>query len=430
MSEIWKKNAERAWSVCAIAIMGLVTLANPAVAQTCSAPAAENVFGPTKAADTALGYGLGSFLALGVKPFAGSVLGLSLSGQPGYRFCPAQAILWTQLTSQNTLMVLIYTDPDSIAEETSAGGAILHSIDVNAANVQLAARGQQPVIDFNHEFIRLPNGYSALIAHNEALYTNAQGGTPKAPVDILGDEVLVLDNNWNIVWTWNAFDWLPVSRAAVLGEKCAPKINNGGCPIKLAKVANDWLHGNSLDYDATDGNIVMSLRHQDWVIKIAYRNGTGDGHVVWTMGYQGDFAMLNTPQISSPWFSHQHDVGFATTGAPRMMTLFDNGNTRHATEPSAHSRGQALSVDETALTVDILQNEDMGYYSSAYGTAQLLPNGNLWYTAGLIPTPKPGTGFSTRAVEVVPQADATGTLAFSVIYERETYRILRLAALP
>ena len=30
-----------------------------------------------------------------------------------------------------------------------------------------------------------------------------------------------------------------------------------------------------------DRDLVVSLRTQDWAIKIDYANGTGDGHVVW-----------------------------------------------------------------------------------------------------------------------------------------------------
>ena len=56
----------------------------------------------------------------------------------------------------------------------------------------------------------------AVIAHNERLYTDIQGST--GIVDILGDEILVLNTQWKIVWTWNAFDFLPVTRAAVLGD--------------------------------------------------------------------------------------------------------------------------------------------------------------------------------------------------------------------
>ena len=50
---------------------------------------------------------------------------------------------------------------------------------------------------------------------------------------------------------------------------------------------------------------LFSLRHQSWVIKIDYQNGTGSGNVLWRLGYQGDFALA---QGSDPslWFSFQH----------------------------------------------------------------------------------------------------------------------------
>jgi hypothetical protein len=43
-----------------------------------------------------------------------------------------------------------------------------------------------------------------------------------------------------------------------------------------------------------DGDLVLSIRHQDWVIKIDYRNGAGDGPVVWRLGADGDFAVNST----------------------------------------------------------------------------------------------------------------------------------------
>jgi hypothetical protein len=104
--------------------------------------------------------------------------------------------------------------------------------------------------------------------------------------------------------------------------------------------------------------------------------------MIWVLGNQGNFTMKNTPGIPSPWFSHQHDVEVWTNENPKQLTLFDNGNTRHATDPSADSRGQALTIDETALTVDIHTNVDFSFYSSGYGTSQILDNGNYWWQAG------------------------------------------------
>jgi arylsulfate sulfotransferase len=70
--------------------------------------------------------------------------------------------------------------------------------------------------------------------------------------------------------------------------------SGGTCPITLATVAQDWLHANSLWYDPADGNLVISLRNQDWIVKVAYQNGAGNGSVVWRLGNQGDFTMRKT----------------------------------------------------------------------------------------------------------------------------------------
>ena len=79
--------------------------------------------------------------------------------------------------------------------------------------------------------------------------------------------VIVLDKNFQVAWVWDAFDWLDTSRLPTLGEG-----------------PGDWLHANSIAWSPEDGDLIVSLRAQDWVIKIDYANGTGDGHVVWTVG--------------------------------------------------------------------------------------------------------------------------------------------------
>jgi hypothetical protein len=266
-------------------------------------------------------------------------------------------------------------------------------LSMDAVNSQLGVMGLQQVLNFNHDAIRLPNGWTAVLANNEMLMTGGQCAgvnTPPLPsgtCDVLGDAVVVADQTGAVQWFWNAFDWntpkgLPWTRAAVLGETCALSSQNehDGCPITLASQANDWLHANSLYYDQ-DGNIIISLRHQDWVIKIAYENGTGDGHIVWHLGNQGDFALINPLGLQSPWFSHQHDVERQSNG---QLSLFDNANTRHATDPHAGSQGQAWTLDEVHLSATLSLNFELGVYSSAYGTAQLLNNGNWWFHAGHI----------------------------------------------
>ena len=102
--------------------------------------------------------------------------------------------------------------------------------------------------------------------------------------------VLVLDPDFQVKWAWDAFDHMDVRRGPVLGEVTQP-----GSPEPTGVVpllpAVDWLHVNSVALSPADGNLILSVRHQDWVIKIDYRNGAGDGHVVWRLGQGGDFTL-------------------------------------------------------------------------------------------------------------------------------------------
>ena len=184
----------------------------------------------------------------------------------------------------------------------------------------MVARGFPRVFGFSHEVRRISNpgkpndGFIALIGGSDIVSTQFQGGTPQKPVDILGDEIMVLDRDLQLSWAWNPFVHMDLSRGPVLGETCTPTTV---CrPISPGfTVANDWMHTNSIYYTSWDANLVISLRNQDWVLKINYADGAGDGKVLWRMGDKGDFKITtvgttDTHDIAFPWFSHQHDAEF------------------------------------------------------------------------------------------------------------------------
>src|SRR5262245_64826954 len=102
------------------------------------------------------------------------------------------------------------------------------------------------------------------------------------------------------------------------------------------------------------------MRHQEWVIKIDYQNGARDGHIVWRLGAGGDFA-LNSADPSA-WFSHQHTAHYVDD---HTLILFDNGNTRRASDPNAQSRGQVWTLEEKNMTATPGINDDHGRYSLA-----------------------------------------------------------------
>jgi arylsulfate sulfotransferase len=256
---------------------------------------------------------------------------------------------------------------------------------------------------FSHEGFQMPNGDIVTLITDERVADQGHG-----PVDVLGDAVVVFDSYFHLKWFWDAFDYLDVKRVAPNNPICPPA--GAGCPPfynrqsngQYYQSANDWTHANSVTYDARDGNLLVSLRHQSWVIKIAYQNGSGDGRVLWRLGPGGDFHIANGGS-SSEWFSFQHDAGFQPNG---LLALFDNNNLA----TGADSRGQAWQLDGANLEATPVVNINLGVRSTALGSAALLNNGNYTFGAGFV------NAVYAQNFEVTP--------AGSVVFKEQTDQVV------
>ncbi len=289
-------------------------------------------------------------------------------------------------------------------------------VETNAARVneQLAAMGRRPISAFHHDVKTLPGGRIVALAAVEQILTDVQG---PGPVDILGDMIVVFDSELNVVWAWDTFDHLDVKRPAVLGEICTSA--GGGCPpYNLAPNANDWTHGNSVE-QTPDGHLLYSSRHQDWLIKINYNLGQGDGGVMWRLGKDGDFRFLSDDPY--PYFSHQHDANFVAAD-PSTLLVFDNGNTRVAGNGTGNSRGQAIRLDEQNRTASMVLNADLGVYSLALGTAQQMADGTYNFNAGYVIDPSSPAGSAAYAVDV----DGSGKVIYKTKSSTIVYRWIRM----
>ncbi len=371
----------------------------------------------------------------------------------------------TMLTIQNGTSWDSSNTVQQLLREIDLAGNVVHETNTGAIANQLVAMGVtdatpcgQIVLpakvgdsclnDFHHDAIRLPNGYTAFMAHVEKLFPpGTQGATGSNPVDILSEMVIVLDTNWQVNWYYDAFSELNITRTAPLGETCTA--GSSDCPTRLFLSAkcNDWTHANTLDYVASSknadyGDFLVSMRDQDQVIRIKYQNGAGScaptspNCIAWYMGppdglTPSNFTFDNISNDPWPWFSHQHDATYASSGIPftiggltgPLLTIFDNGNTRYSAPPlglgsgcgpsDCNSRGMALIVDETSMTVTPVLLQDLGTPSTALGGAQVLSNGNYFFQSGLP---------STQAIELKPSTGVAATQVLNVGSVDYSYR--------
>ncbi len=338
-------------------------------------------------------------------------------------YYPAQTLI-TRVEPGGLIFAMSYTE----LQEFDLAGNLLLQTNVNILNEQLAAKGYPTMTGLNnHETRILPNGNILLLGSHDEVSTQYQGGTQQNPVDILGDEILILDHNMQLVWAWDTFTHQDLTREATQHDVCYHLAE--GCPPfnQNFVTANDWTHANAVQLTA-DGNLLLSERNQDWVFKIDYANGQGDGHVLWRMGPYGDFRILNPPQQTCgdpnvyPWFTHQHDAAFQSgLAATEVMTVFDDGDLRIQQCSGGHSRGMVLSVSEVTRTVWIQLAADLGQYDGALGSAQLLSSSsNQLYASfgsGLLFLP-------TDASETV-ESDASGNLVYELQAAGWSYRTYR-----
>lgn len=335
-----------------------------------------------------------------------------------------EAVAISTAITQDATVLLLVGEGDvqgQLLREVNFAGSIVRETNVTRINEQLTAMGKDTIGAFDHEAIRFPNGYTLVQASVERLMPGVQG----AVSDILGAMIIALDDNWQVVWAWNAFDHLDVNRKATGNEVCVDTRNVSlpGCPpLFKAGSANDWLHGNAIAYSPADGNLIYSMRHQDWVIKIDYKNGAGSGSVLWRHGEGGDFTISSGD--SSPWHSHQHGAVYVDN---THISIFDNGNIRcnNGLTQGCYSRGQIYSLDEANKTTTLSLNSSMGNFSVALGMSQRLSNGNYNFTSGA--QAADSGGLLGQAIEITPDGSKTYVLEVSAAVYR-AYRMRSLYA--
>jgi hypothetical protein len=286
-----------------------------------------------------------------------------------YDASPEPAML-TRFLTGGTFLSVTSTE----VREVDLIGNVVRESNWVVLNQELRRRGEAEVLGPHHEALRLPDGRTAILV---TVLQNLAGVQSPDLITVIGDAVLVLNDRFQLEWVWNAFDHLDVRRPpALAADFCAP-----GAPlcsgVPPATRASDWLHSNALTYSPDDGNLLISVRNQDWIVKIDYSDGVGSGEVLWRLGEGGDFQLEASGPW--PWFSHQHAPSWR---GPGQLLVYDNGNTRCEIGGDCRSRGQLYEIDEATRQARLVLSIPLHEYSFALGNTQALPDGVLHFGSG------------------------------------------------
>ncbi len=142
-----------------------------------------------------------------------------------------------KLLPNGNMLLTVQGLTDDYVREIDLAGNIVYQLTMSDLNKALkAAAIPYQVATLHHDLEKLSNGHYLILGNYYQTISGQQ---------ILGDAII----DWNPttqqpVWTWSAFDHLSLDHA----------------PYGIA----DWTHANALIYSPDDGNLVVSMRNQNF----------------------------------------------------------------------------------------------------------------------------------------------------------------------
>jgi hypothetical protein len=367
--------------------------------------------------------------------------------QPGitlfnvYRYNPRRDFLWGLILAVDDTgrVVWYYRSPLMLIVTVPMGnGNILYNfltygfveIDMKGREVNAYLMLQFGLNTMHHDIFEMPDGgFLSLGTECRAVegYPSAGGGTET--YNVVGDLVFEFSRDAKKRDQWSLFDYLDPHRVrpGFLDETF------WGLPYFYIRSPKDWTHANSVIYDASDNSMILSLRNQDWLVKIDRESD----ELLWRFGEEGDFFL----EGDGEWPYHQHSPKILPGG---NILLYDNGNGRPTLEDGEppFSRVVEYSLDTRAMTArQVWEYRGVEPYFSAFlGDADRLENGNILITDGaMVSDPfihelDPENHKSIRIVEVT--REETPRTVFELIIDDRSaerpisYTAYRAARIP
>ena len=290
-------------------------------------------------------------------------------------------------------------------------GGILELIDWNDNIVwsyQLSDTSKQG----HHDIEPMPNGNVLVLAWEKFDYAAAvQAGrdTSQLPDGEIWSEAIyelkpIFPDSAHLVWEWHAWDHLVQDHdpqkdnfANVADHPELINLNYLGTSAGAA----DWLHANSIAFNAARNEIVLSFRETSEIVVIDHATNSAQAasHSGGNSGKGGDLlyrwgnpASYGRGTLANQQLFHQHDARWVDIGLPNegKILIFNNGDLRPG---GAFSTADFISPPLDSLShyqapiitgylpllpdssFSSLPNDSI--YSAIMGGAQVLPNGNM-----------------------------------------------------
>jgi hypothetical protein len=196
--------------------------------------------------------------------------------------------------------------------------------------------------------------------------------------------VVLYPDSGTVMWDWTCHgergDGVPID----------PKLDYSRETLLDDGMGGDFHHANTLVHEVEeDGReyFWVSLRNQDWIIKV----DVATDEVVWRLGYEGDFDLVEdldggSPASSEEWFFHQHRPVILNVGTDgrKDVLIYDNGTVRVtdgglASTLNPYSRVITLKIDEDSMRAAVIFDYGPGpgqeghWWTGIYGNASMLP---------------------------------------------------------
>ncbi|KIG17638.1 putative arylsulfate sulfotransferase [Enhygromyxa salina] len=313
-----------------------------------------------------------------------------LGGPPMSAGLPA---LWTGLSLRDNGEILLLRDDAAL---------IVDELGIEQLRIEADTLG---VPGFHHDILELPNGNFVALSFS---FRDIDYG-PEGVLPVAGDRIVEFTPAGELVWSWDSFDHLDTNR----------RVEDFWGTFVIVNPAtgvehHDWTHANGLVYEPSRDELLVSLRHQDWVLALDRESG----QIRWRLGPEGDFSLS-----AGSWFWHQHSPQWQADGS---LLLYDNGIGDPALPiEQARSRAVRYVLDTASMTATQAWEDDAApFLSTVAGDADRTSDGTMLALDSLIAVDPldPLAGAYMRIRELDPSASPMQVWSLTGPVGRFAYR--------